>query len=72
MSGKFYTKLLIEDICFYCGQKDVKKLRNVLKEDSDYISSTKADRCKAIEKKLDNMCQEVDENVVKFNREGKD
>ncbi|CAG8444442.1 9559_t:CDS:2 [Gigaspora rosea] len=47
-----------------------KEIRQRIKEDGDYTSTIKADRRKAIEEKLDGMCQEVDENGnVKFNCE---
>ncbi|RIB05984.1 hypothetical protein C2G38_2047153 [Gigaspora rosea] len=47
-----------------------KEIKEHIKEDNDYISIIKADRCKTIEEKLDGMCQEVDENGnVEFNRE---
>ncbi|CAG8833528.1 21574_t:CDS:1, partial [Gigaspora margarita] len=48
----------------------MKEVKEHIKEDQDYILSIKADRCKTTEKKLDDMCQEVDENGnIKFYRE---
>ncbi|KAF0554347.1 hypothetical protein F8M41_019424 [Gigaspora margarita] len=48
----------------------MKEVKERIKEDQDYILSIKADRRKTTEEKLDDMCQEVDENEnVKFHRE---
>ncbi|CAG8541564.1 24186_t:CDS:2 [Gigaspora rosea] len=47
----------------------IKEVKECIKEDSDYISSIKADRHKAIEEKFDDMYQKVDENAIKFNCE---
>ncbi|KAF0562003.1 hypothetical protein F8M41_014594 [Gigaspora margarita] len=48
----------------------MKKVKEYIQEDQDYVLSIKADRHKIIEEKLDAMCQEIDENRnVKFHHE---